>query len=116
MRDINNAPGSILLVRFIPLPNIASIGIINKNMTTTPPNRFPTNICGSFSIIEVIPTPISGMEVSIPRIKKERAKRDIFIDFDILSTEEIIKSEAYQRTIKEKTYRIIFKNISIINY
>jgi hypothetical protein len=69
--------------------------------TKEAPNRLPTKTSGVLLIIEFIPTLNSGIEVSIPKTKKETAKEEIFNRWEKRSTEWIIIPEQYQRMKKE---------------
>ncbi len=97
-RFFPSKPWSILT----PFPRIAKSGITKRNITTTPPNKFPTNISGFSSDNAVRPIENSGIDVKRPRIKKEKINFERLSLFEYLSTEEIINPAPIQIKKNEK--------------
>ncbi len=91
----------------MPFPKMARTGIIRRKITTIPPIKFPTNISGLCSDTAVSPTANSGMEVRIPRIKKERANEESLSFLEMISTEDIISPEPNHIVINETKYIVI---------
>ena len=54
-------------------------------------------------MIELIPRASSGIEVSIPKTKKEMENEEIFIRFDMCSTEDRIRPVLNHKIINETT-------------
>ena len=89
------------LLRASPLPNTAKIGITKRKRTGIPPIKFPTKISGLFSLTAVSPTANSGVEVSIPRTKKEKANEETLNFLANLSVDATILPAPYQIMTKE---------------
>ncbi len=70
--------------------------------TNEAPSKLPTKISGVLLMIEFIPTLNSGIEVRIPKTKKETAKEDSFSLWAKRPTELTMIPEQYQR-IKKAT-------------
>lgn len=78
----------------------------NIKITIEPPIRFPTNISGSFSKIELIPTDNSLMEVKKPKTINEIANCEILKVREILSTDLMANPEPIQIPTKESEKRM----------
>jgi len=94
--------------RLIPFPNTASIGIITRNITNIPPSKFPTKISGRLLVTACNPTENSGIEVSIPKKMKEKAKGDSLNLVENLLAEETIMPAPNQMKKNAIIYRRIF--------
>ena len=88
--------------KFIPLPRTAKIGIMTRNNTTIPPSKFPTNISGCRLATAARPTENSGVEVSIPKKTKEKAKGESLNFVENLLAEETIRPAPNQIKTKAK--------------
>lgn len=94
----------ICLPIFKPFPKIASRGIIKKKITIIPPIKSPTNNSGRWFKILLMPSPISGVEVSIPRTKKETAKDDRRTSLEKRDADDTMRPAANQSRRKAFIY------------
>jgi len=78
--------------------------MIKRKITTVPPRRVPTKTSGLSSRIALILTAVSGIEVSKPKTKKDKANEEILNCLAILSTDLMIRLAPNQIVMKEIMY------------
>jgi hypothetical protein len=84
-----------------PFPKTARSGMTRINKINDAPKRIPINIPGFSCIIEFKPTANSGIEVRIPRTKKETAKEESLSLFVNLVNDLTMIPLAYHMRIKD---------------